>query len=64
MAVHREAINSEAPGKAGVLLRIDTASAEDVGVHHAAATEFDPASLRTGLTTVAATERARDFELG
>src|SRR5690606_8863315 len=39
---HRNSLDAEAERPAGVDLRIDPAGFQDIGMHHAAAAQFDP----------------------
>src|SRR4051812_44524134 len=52
---HRDAVDTHAPGKALIDIRIDAAGAQHVRMHHAAAENFEPvlAFAETDLTLVA-----------
>src|SRR5690606_6077328 len=59
---HRDAVDAHAPGEALVLVRVEPAVAEHVGVHHAAAEDLQPV-LALAEADLAALARALDVHL-
>ena len=51
---HGEAFQTHAEGEAGILVRINAAVAQHLGVHHAGAQHFDPALALAGGAALAA----------
>ena len=61
---HGHAFDAEAEGEAAVLLAVDAAVFEDVGVDHAAAEDLDPAGVLAEVAAGAAADVAGDVHLG
>ena len=60
---HGEAFQTHAEGEAGILVRINAAVAQHLGVHHAGAQHFDPALALAGGAALAAALVALDVYL-
>ena len=61
---HGHALDAEAEGEAAVLLAVDAAVVEDVGIDHAAAENLDPAGVLAEVAAGAAADVAGDVHLG
>jgi len=60
---HGDALHTHAEGEARVLLRVDAAGNEDVGVAHAATQNLNPTRVLADVAAFAATNVARDVHL-
>src|SRR6185503_17887239 len=58
VAQHRDALDAEARGEAGVAVRVIADAAQDVRVNHAGAADLQPALTATGATTLAVADAA------
>ena len=60
---HGQPLDAHAEGEAAELFRVVADEAEDVGIDHARAEQFDPAALLAGTAALASAERAGDGDL-
>src|SRR5262245_53262432 len=62
-AHHRDPVDPEPEGEAGVALGIDADRLENGGMNHAGAAELEPPGLLAGAAALAEADPARDVEL-
>lgn len=59
-----DALDTHAEGEAAVDLRVNAAGLKDIGIHHAAAKDFNPAGVLAERASLAAAEVAGYIHLG
>ncbi len=63
VAHHHKAVQTQAEGETVVLLGVDTAVAQNVGVGHAAGEKFHPAGVLTDFAALTPADKALDIQL-
>ena len=61
---HGDALNAHSESESGVLLGVDAAGVEDVGIHHSGAHDLEPACALADVAALAAADVAADVHFG
>ena len=61
---HGDALYTHSEGETGVLLGVDAAGFQDVGIHHAGTHDLQPAGALADIAALAAADVAADVNLG